>query len=274
MQSYTVLEGDTLYGISKQFGVSVNDIKLQNNLMNNIINPGEVLIIPSIATTVLYTVKKGDTLYSISKRYDVGVNEIRSVNNLSSNVLSIGQTLFIPINDTTDEFNYYTVLAGDTLYSISRKFNTTVDSLKKLNNISSNLLTIGEQIKVPNSFDNNYSDDLIYVVKEGDNLYSISRKYNVSVDSIKKLNNLVNNNLYVGQKLLINNTFSNNISSGSSCFGEGYSEVKYLTHTVVRGDNLYDLSRRYGVSIDSIKKLNNLVNNNLSIGQVLKIKEV
>ena len=116
MQSYTVVEGDTLYGISKQFGISVNDIKLQNNLKNNIINPGEVLIIPSIATTVLYTVKKGDTLYSVSKRYDVEVNEIRKVNNLSSNILSIGQTLFIPINDTADEFNYYTVLKGDTLY--------------------------------------------------------------------------------------------------------------------------------------------------------------
>ena len=273
MQSYTVVEGDTLYGISKQFGVSVNDIKLQNNLKNNIINPGEVLIIPSIATTVLYTVKKGDTLYSISKRYDVEVNDIRKVNNLSSNILSIGQTLFIPINDTADEFNYYTVLKGDTLYSISRKFNTSVDSLKKINNISSNLLTIGEQLKVPRSFDNNYSDDLIYIVQEGDNLYSISKKYNVSVDSIKKINNLVNNNLYIGQKLLINNTYSNNISSGS-CFGEGYSEIKYLTHTVVRGDNLYDLSRKYGVSIESIKKLNSLVNDNLSIGQVLKIKEV
>lgn len=274
MQSYTVLLGDTLYGISKQFGVSVNDIKLQNNLKNNIINPGEVLIIPSVSTTILYTVKKGDTLYSISKRYDVSVNEISRVNNLTSSVLTIGQTLFIPINDTIDEFNYYTVLKGDTLYSISRKFNTTVDSLKKLNNLNSNLLSVGEQIKVPSGFDNNYSDDLIYVVKEGDTLYSISKRYDVSVDSIKKLNNLINNNLYVGQKLLINNTYSNNITTGSSCFGEGYSEIKYLTHTVKKGDNLYDLSKKYGVSIESIKKLNDLISNNLSIGQVLKIKEV
>lgn len=274
MQSYTVLPGDTLYGISKQFGISVNNIKLQNNLKNNIINPGEVLIIPSVSTTILYTVKKGDTLYSISKRYDVSVNEISRVNNLTSSVLTIGQTLFIPINDSIDEFNYYTVLKGDTLYSISRKFNTTVDSLKKLNNLNSNLLSVGEQIKVPSSFDNNYSDDLIYVVKEGDTLYSISKRYDVSVDSIKKLNNLINNNLYVGQKLLINNTYSNNITTGSSCFGEGYSEIKYLTHTVKKGDNLYDLSKKYGVSVESIKKLNDLISNNLSIGQVLKIKEV
>lgn len=274
MQSYTVLKGDTLYGISKSFGVSVNDIKLQNNLVSNNINPGDVLIIPSVSTTVLYIVKKGDTLYSISKRYDISIDEIKRVNNLNSNNLSIGESLLIPINDTLEEFNYYTVLSGDTLYSISRKFNTTVDSLKKLNNLSSNLLSVGEQLKIPSSFNNNYSDDLIYIVKEGDTLYSISKKYGVSVDGIKSLNNLNNNNLYVGQKLLINNTFNNNISIGSSCFGEGYSEIKYLTHTVKRGDNLYDLSKKYGVSVDSIKKLNGLINNNLSIGQILKIKEV
>ena len=63
MQNYIVQEGDTLYGISKQFGVSVNDIVLQNNIVNNVIRPGEILIIPSKATTILYTVKKGDTIF-------------------------------------------------------------------------------------------------------------------------------------------------------------------------------------------------------------------
>lgn len=63
MQSYIVLEGDTLYGISKQFGVSISDIKRQNNLKDNLIVVGDVLIIPSIGTTILYTVKKGDTIF-------------------------------------------------------------------------------------------------------------------------------------------------------------------------------------------------------------------
>ena len=63
MQSYIVLEGDTLYGISKQFGVSISDIKRQNNLKDNLIVVGDVLIIPSTGTTILYTVKKGDTIF-------------------------------------------------------------------------------------------------------------------------------------------------------------------------------------------------------------------
>ena len=63
MQSYIVLVGDTLYGISKQFGVSISDIKRQNNLKDNLIVVGDVLIIPSTGTTILYTVKKGDTIF-------------------------------------------------------------------------------------------------------------------------------------------------------------------------------------------------------------------
>ncbi len=272
MQSYTVLVGDTLYGISKQFGVSINDIVRQNNIKDNLIAVGDVLIIPSKATTILYTVKKGDTLYSISKLYDVSVLSIKEVNNLNSNNLSVGQSLFIPVNDELDSFNYYTVLPNDTLYSISNKYNTTVDSLKKLNGLSNNNLSTGQQLKVP--VVSNETDDLIYIVKVGDTLYSISNKYGVSVENIKKLNDLNSNQIYVGQTLLINNVYNSNISTGSSCFGEGYLEPKYLNYTVKRGDNLYNIARKYDVSVESIMKLNNLSSNNLSIGQVLKIKEV
>ena len=63
MQTYIVQKGDTLYGISRQFGVSVNDIKLQNNLVNDTIVVGSSLIIPTAGSTVLYTVKKGDTIF-------------------------------------------------------------------------------------------------------------------------------------------------------------------------------------------------------------------
>lgn len=272
MQSYIVLEGDTLYGISKQFGISINDIIRQNNIRDNLIFPGDVLIIPSTATTILYTVKKGDTLYSISKEYGISVENIKSLNNINDNILAIGQSLFIPVIDNFDNFNYYTVLPNDTLYSISNKFNTTVDSLKKLNNLTNNNLSIGQQLKVPIVFEDN--DELIYTVKVGDTLYSISKRYGVSVENIKKNNNLTSNNLYIGQKLIINSIYNSNISIGSSCYGDGYVEPKYLNYTVKRGDNLYNISKKYGVSVESIMKLNNLNNNNLSIGQVLKIKEV
>ena len=87
---------------------------------------------------------------------------------------------------------------GDSLYSISRKYNITVDNLKSANNLSSNLLSIGQKLIIPST--TSYKS---YTVEKNDNLYSIARKYNTTVDNIKKLNNLSSNTLSIGQKLII-----------------------------------------------------------------------
>lgn len=279
MQTYIVQSGDTLYGISKQFGISVEDIKLTNNLSNNNIVVGTSLVIPSAATTSLYIVKTGDSLYSIAKKYDTTVADLMRINNLKSNVLHVGQQLKIPINDIGNGNDYiiYVVKSGDSLYSISKKYGITVNDLRKYNNLSSDLLSIGQQLKIPNSGsggNGSVSDDtLIYIVKSGDTLYSIAKKYNMSVDNLKKINNLSSNNLSVGQPIKILVQEGNAIPIGSSCYGEGYNEPSYVTYVVRSGDSLYLIAKKYGVSVDSIKKLNNLSSNNLSIGQILKIKE-
>ena len=134
MQTYIVLEGDTLFGISKQFGVSVSEIKSANKLDSNTIFVGDVLIIPTNETSFLYIVKSGDTLYSISRKYNVSVNEIKRVNNLTNNIIGVGEQLRIPINSNgvSDDYIVYTVKVGDNLYSISRKYGVSVDSIKRI----------------------------------------------------------------------------------------------------------------------------------------------
>lgn len=277
MQTYIVQSGDTLYGISKQFGISVEDIKLTNNLSSNNIVVGTSLVIPSAATTSLYIVKTGDSLYSIAKRYDTTVADLMRINNLKSNVLHVGQQLKIPINDIGNDYIIYVVKSGDSLYTISKKYGITVNDLRKYNNLASDLLSIGQQLRIPNSGgggNDSVSDDtLIYIVKSGDTLYSIAKKYNMSVDNLKKINNLSSNNLSIGQPIKVLIQEGNAIPIGSSCYGEGYNEPSYVTYVVRSGDSLYVIAKRYGVSVDSIKKLNNLSSNNLSIGQILKIKE-
>ena len=106
--------------------------------------------------------------------------------------------VFLILSGTTD------VLDG----AIARKFNTTVDDIKRLNNLVSNNLSIGQKLII--NQDNNKEETIqnnpssnIYTVKSGDSLYAIARKFNTTVDDIKRLNNLVSNNLSIGQKLII-----------------------------------------------------------------------
>ena len=204
MRTYTVQRGDTLYGISKQFGVSVSEIKRLNNLTSDSITVGDVLQIPTTGNTT-YTVQRGDSLYSIARLYNTTVDAIKQFNGLTSDLLSIGMVLQIPALDGNDSSGYvnYTVKKGDSLYSIAKSFDTTVSEIMSFNNLSSTVLSIGQVLKIPsNNSSNNYTT---YTVKAGDSLWSISRKYGTTVDAIKSLNGLSSNNLAIGQILKIPN---------------------------------------------------------------------
>ncbi len=97
----------------------------------------------------------------------------------------------------------YTVKAGDTLYGISNQFGVSVTELASLNNIKGSNLQIGTVLKIPSNSGTNPNNMFMYTVKKGDSLYSIARKYNTTVQNIKKKNNLNSNLLSVGQKLII-----------------------------------------------------------------------
>ncbi len=277
MKNYTVTRGDTLYGISKQFDVPVETIKRVNNLTSNTITVGQVLSIPTNTNTATYTVKAGDTLYKIANQYNTTVQELIELNNLSSNILSIGQQLKVPVEGTNNQpdSNYitYTVVKGDNLYNIANKYDVTVETIKQANNLTSNLLSIGQILKIPTrNIETGYKE---YEVKAGDSLYSIARSYNTTVEEIMNANNLTTTILSVGQILKIP-TEKEEVIPGpvKECFGEGYVEPKYETYTVKRGDNLYDIARRYNTTVIDLMNLNNLTSTNLEIGQVLKVREL
>lgn len=202
-----------------------------------------------------YTVQRGDSLWSIAKKFGITVNELKDANNLSSNTLSIGQLLKIPTQEQeTTTSDTYIVKSGDSLYSIAQKYNTTVDELKKLNNLTSNLLSIGQSLKIPTKSENNYIE---YTVKKGDNLYSIARNYGLTQSELMDYNNLTSNLLSIGQILKIP------VSKDSTS--------QQTTYTVQKGDSLYSIAQKYNTTVDSIKRKNNLTSNLLSIGQKLII---
>lgn len=238
--------------------IRYGDITSDNNYLNGRIED----LINVVANTLksylglandYYIVKSGDNLYSIARKFNTTVDDIKKLNNLTSNSLSIGQKLIIKSIPSTikDTNTYYTVQKGDSLYSVALKYNMTTNELKELNNLTSNILSVGQRLRVNKDIPTGSNT---YKVVAGDNLYSIANKYNTTVDELKKLNNLTNNNLSIGQVLIIENgTTSNN------------------TYKVVNGDTLYSIARKYNISVDELKKLNNLTSNSLSIGQILKV---
>lgn len=269
---YIVQKGDTLYGISRQFGIPVETIKRENNLTNNTISVGQELKIPTNIVTSIYTVEKGDTLYQIAKKFNTIVEELIELNQLKTTNLFLGQQLKVPREGNEEEsYTTYIVKGGDSLYSIAMKYNTTVETIKQANGLSSNLLSIGQILKIPTkNISINYKE---YEVKPGDSLYSIAQLFNTTVDAIMKTNNLQTTILSVGQILKIPTEDSTTIT-GKECFGEGYVEPKYETYTVKKGDNLYDIARRYNTSVITLMDLNNLTSTSLQIGQVLKVREL
>ena len=209
---YTVKRGDTLYSIANKFGVSVPELKAANNLTSNLLTINQKLLIPTVPLPpqpneyITYIVKKGDSLYNIAKQYDLTVNDLINYNQLPTTTLSIGQKILIPTpgntanddsnSDTND--NYYIVKNGDSLYSIAKKYNVSVNELKEINNLPSNLISIGQELILPIK-----SDKKTYYVKNGDTLYSIAKNYGVNVNELKSINNLKNDFLSIGQILII-----------------------------------------------------------------------
>ena len=255
--SYTVQKGDSLYSIAQKLGTTVDELKKLNNLTSNNLSIGQILKIPEKIVQDdeknIYVVKKGDSLYSIARDNNTTVNELKTINSLTSDILTIGQTLLLPSATVTADT--YTVQKGDTLYGIANKLGTTVSELKSINNLTSDILSVGQVLKVPNSNQGESSNTITYTVKSGDSLYSIAKNYDVTVDAIKKENNLTSNLLSIGQVLKIPTT-----------------SITETTYVVKSGDNLYSIARKFNTTVDELKKLNNLTSNLLSIGQILIIE--
>ena len=279
MSFYIVQKGDTLYSIANRFNTTVDNLKSLNNLTTNTLSVGQQLKIKDIPNTNTYIVQKGDSLYKIANLFNVSVNDIVTSNNLTSNILMIGQELIIPnTNNNSIDNNIieediiinpdnsgvldviYTVEKGDSLYSIANNFNTTVDELIRLNNLTSNVLRIGQQLIIPGTDFITENNTTTYTVQRGDTLYSIANNYRTTIDKIIALNNLTSDVLTIGSNLIV--------PTMSDTRDVRREDNLY---TVEKGDSLWLIAKKNNTTVEKLMDINNLKNINLQIGDVLKI---
>jgi len=191
------------------------------------------------------------------------------LNRLNNNLLSYGEGVVKAVAEYIGvpyvapdgtQGNTYVVQRGDSLYSIANRFNTTVDELKRINNLTSNLLNVGQVLTLP-STQAPPLDTIVYIVKSGDTLYKIANQYGVSVQDIIDLNNLSSSNLSINQQLLIptENGMVPDAPTGN------------ITYTVQKGDSLWKIANQFNILVSELISANNLANTNLQIGDVLII---
>ncbi len=289
--TYTVTLGDSLYSISRRFNISIEQIRNLNQLQQDSIYPGQILVLKqNIGTNTLspqkHTVRAGESLYSIARLYQLSVTEIKHLNPLASSNLRIGQELLVSArtqkeSSPKDAF-YHTVVPGESLYFIANLYNITVSELVRLNGLLSNNLKVGQTLKIKEISKaeekiQNTTTETVYTVIAGDSLYAISQKYRLTVSELMALNQLSSANLSVGQKLIIRQTQTNNSKPSTAPTNTQTPPPPPIasndaTIYIVRmGDSLFKIATQFGTSVEAIQAANRLTNEMLHIGQQLII---
>ncbi len=183
----------------------------------------------------------------------------------------VKDTLEIPRekSDHSDDVVLHTVQAGETVFSISRKYSVSVAQITEINGLQNYAIHPGQELIINGQIKESKPDVLTtpytHVVKEGETLFGIAKKYNISVQELKEINGLTDNALKIGQVLQLNRTEpkSNTIPDAG----------KPKVHVVQAGETLYAISKKYGVSVEKLKELNKLNDSVLRVGQALTIEE-
>jgi len=351
---HRVRRGDSLSEISDKYGVAMSDLKKWNHLRSSkapvgkklkiysteaiavkdkkVVKPDTIAVKESSAlaanTTKVfkeekvvsykdvvkyYKVKKGDNLGEISDKYGVSVADVKKWNHIKGNNIASGASLKILKNekvvttvrkevkgkqldsktetslasnetDTNAKQNpndYYQVQKGDNLFSIAKKFNVSLEDLKKWNNLEDINVQLGSKLALANNDPNDKEDAsktetkiVEYKVRKGDNIGSIAKKYNTAIDDIKEWNNLTDNNIKVGTSIIVSKKEvalnEPKPAKKESLVANQRDEVKL--YYVKKGDSLFSIAKKYpGVTISDIKKWNGIKNESLKPGMKLKI---
>lgn len=276
---YRVRRGDTLSHIAQRFRTRVSTIRRLNSLgSRSFLRVGQRLKVPERGYSQVYVsqnssanrssssaksddvsvhvVRRGENLTLIARRYGTSVDKLRELNSLPRRaVIRVGQKIVVreqiaPSSPGTTHI----VSRGENLTAIANRYSTSVNSLKAVNGMKSDIVLVGQRLQIPGR-GRIVSKPFYHQVERGENLTYIAQKYNTSVSSLRDLNRIRPNSvLYVGQKLKISE--------------------RSLVHVVRRGETLGTIAQRYKVSLRELIHANDIENKKLIVaGQSLIIPE-
>lgn len=223
---------------------------------------------------IIYEVKEGDSLGKIAAEYGIKVSDIKQWNNLDGDIIFVGQKLklYPPENlvkkKKTEKSKVHIVEEGETFSIIAEKYNLKVSDLKEWNDLESDIIYPGQELRLtkPETTKKDKTDKTkakTHTVKEGENLTIIADKYNVTVEDLKKWNDLKSDVIKVGQVLIV--------SDPKKTTKEKKPSGNKITHIVKEGETLSSIADRYDVTVANIKEWNELESDVIKVGQNLTI---
>jgi len=332
---------DTYYSIGRRYNVSPKDIMAFNN--NKYLQVGAIIKVPTnipftasgssntettSATTgnvIEHTIKPKENLNMLAEKYGTTINEIKALNQLKSNNLSIGQVLKILVKNGTQVTEAeppvsqpattntastvsntppsdqtmieHTVAAKEFLGKIAEKYGTTVEEIKRANNLSGNNLRIGQKLKIPatKNIDENKavatadekpvqeskSTDAAgtHTVLRNETIFTIAKQYGVTAYQLRKMNNLPDNAITIGQVLKVPGGIITDVQVPKEKQAEttatkevpAASKEESFIHTVATGENIFSIAKKYNLTAYQIRTANKLEDNNIKVDQKLII---
>ena len=248
---------------------------------------------------IIHQVDQGETIYSLARRYHTDPKDIIKINRISNNSISIGQFLEIPVGEVKTTGKTHVVKAGETLFGVSKKYGVTIDELKRWNNLRSNNLSVGQSLVIGEVVpinkpradkkdpDPQPAETVIppagktmypYYVQTGESLEMIAEKFVVSADSILIWNELENEELAIGQKLLFPFKPEKAIKPDVKAYGTEFKETSYGSKIKSSREGgvskLYEegIARKIEGAIDTDKYL--ALHRTLSVGTVFQVKNI
>ncbi len=311
LNSESTLVSEQQTETSNEIIEDISEEIVASNETENIIEESTTSVIPEGTVAVSYRVKNDDSLLGIADLFNSRVSDIRNWNNIPyTTTIVVGQELkiYVPEEmkdyyaslDKTTEIEttnnvvttkntkttknsgivYHKIRRGETLGLIAAKYGVSVNQLRDWNNISGNKIMSGKNLRIyPDGTTNNVAVNETkntvttknniykYKVKRGDNLSEISEKFGVTVQQVKKWNNISGDNIAAGKTLKIYN------STKSSSYGDNTtknsSNVNY--YKIKPGDSIGSIAEKYGVKVSDIRNWNNISGNKILSGSTLKI---
>ncbi len=321
---YTVKSGDSVWKIANDHGISMNQLIQWNNIKNNFVYPGQQLIVSngssssststgsssnssgntgsSTVSGTKYTVKSGDSVWSVSNKHGISMNQLIQWNNIKNNFIYPGQQLIVSngssssnasttnqntanttntnAGSTTNTGSTYTVKAGESVWSVATKNGISMNQLIEWNNIKNNFIYPGQKLIVKggsntqsstntatatpstpnttNTAGTSSTGDTLYTVKAGESVWGVANKHNITMDQFIQWNNIKNNFIYPGQKVIV--------KKGTS---QSTTNTAKKTYTVKAGESVWGVADSHGITMNQLIEWNNIKNNFIYPGQQL-----